>query len=347
MYPYFDAKLSFVNRVGCLGTLPDCRSTLREYVTITRKKFYYSVFRLLIKSPFPFSNYSREHNPNQKPDIIVRLNESDADQTLPADLLNAKASRIIDPKHVLVVTPPVQFCYISEGREVVIRPAAEADEGDITIFLQTTVLQILMHQRGYFLLHGSAVNVNGSGIVFIARSTGGKSTLVAYMVTLGFPVIADDLVAIQIGDERMVIIPSKPHLRLWPDAALYMGKDIEKLPRVLPAMEKRIVEIDHGTDDADVPLGRIFSLEFGTSLGILPLNFQESFQDVMKNMTFSIFYANDLEKFRDESLKLMNDCAKVATTIRVARLQRPRSLELLPQVVDMIIHDLDNTTFSN
>ena len=303
--------------------------------------FYYSAFRLFIQSPFPLSNFSLEQNLDREPDVVIE--SAISDQFLPSEIVNSKVSKIIDPNNVLLVRPAIEFCLVREGREVILRPAPDADMDEVALFIQTTVMQLLLYQRGYFLLHGSAVDINGGAIVFIARSTGGKSTLAAFMNTLGFSVIADDLVAIRIDDDGMVIIPSKPHLRLWPDAATYVGKDVEQLPRVLPTMEKRILQIDHDANDTDVPLRRIYVLDFGTALEIQPLNFQDSFQHLFKNMTFAIFYANELERFRDKSLKLMSDCAKVARTISVARLQRPRSLELLPQIAGMIVRDMEKT----
>lgn len=314
---------------------------LKEFTAISGNVYRYSAFHLLIQSPLPINSLSLETESDRTPDIVIRY--ADLNEALPADLVNTKVSRIIDSNHVVIVRPTIDFCIVRDGREVILRPAAHATEDDVVGFIQTTVMQLLMYQRGYFLLHGSAVDIDGSAVVFVARSTGGKSTLAAFMNTLGHSIIADDLVAIRIDGERMFVVPARPNLRLWPDAVTYVGKDVQQLPRVVSNAEKRVLEITHDTEYTEIPLRRIYVLGFGTSLELQPLGFQDGFHQLLRNMTFVVFYQHELEKFRDESQKLMNDCAKVATAIRVAQLQRPRSLELLPQIADMIVRDLEET----
>ena len=54
----------------------------------------------------------------------------------------------------------------------------------------------MLQHRGYLVLHGSAVLVNGRAVVFSGDSGAGKSTLAASMVHHGYQLITDDVVAI-------------------------------------------------------------------------------------------------------------------------------------------------------
>jgi hypothetical protein len=68
-------------------------------------------------------------------------------------------------------------------------------------------------ERGYDFIHASAVEVDELPILFIAPSTGGKSTLGDYFLKQGHPMLSDDKVATFLADGRYYAVPSHPHHR--------------------------------------------------------------------------------------------------------------------------------------
>src|SRR3989454_2089338 len=48
-----------------------------------------------------------------------------------------------------------------EGREIVVEPAPGVDAGTLRLFLLGPVRAVLLHQRGFLVLHASAVVLDG------------------------------------------------------------------------------------------------------------------------------------------------------------------------------------------
>jgi hypothetical protein len=85
---------------------------------------------------------------------------------------------------------------ISGGRQIRVWPAAGATQKDIEIFLFGPAWATLCHQRGILPLHASAI-VTGKGITaFAGRSGAGKSTTAALLNSLGYELIADDILPV-------------------------------------------------------------------------------------------------------------------------------------------------------
>ncbi len=68
---------------------------------------------------------------------------------------------------------------VREGRLVTVDPAPGIDQGTLRIFLLGPVLAALLRQRGYLVLHASAVAYSGGAAAFLGLSGRGKSTLAA------------------------------------------------------------------------------------------------------------------------------------------------------------------------
>lgn len=68
-------------------------------------------------------------------------------------------------------------------------------------------------ERGWDFIHAAAVEVDGRPILFIAPSTGGKSTLGGYFLQQGHPMLSDDKVATFLERGRFYAAPSHPHHR--------------------------------------------------------------------------------------------------------------------------------------
>lgn len=84
------------------------------------------------------------------------------------------------------------------------------------------VLPRLFARRHRAVLHASAVVVDGSAIVCCGPSGSGKSTLATRLGRLGYPVLADDAVAVDVGAEPTAT-GSYRGLRLWPDSVELVG----------------------------------------------------------------------------------------------------------------------------
>jgi hypothetical protein len=91
------------------------------------------------------------------------------------------------------------------------------------------VLPAALHDMGSLCLHGSAVEVDGAAVAFLAPKHYGKSTLAQAMANAGRRVLSDDVVAVDVAPAP-VVRPGVASVRLWRDAAARLGDVSRALP---------------------------------------------------------------------------------------------------------------------
>jgi hypothetical protein len=104
------------------------------------------------------------------------------------------------------------------------------------------VIPMVLGHRGHLAIHASAVGSAGGVLVFAGNAGWGKSTLCASLARPGRPALADDCVVIEERRGRVVVVPSYPGLRLWPDAARALGRRRRGGQRVADYNDKRRVD---------------------------------------------------------------------------------------------------------
>jgi len=113
---------------------------------------------------------------------------------------------------------------------------------DVVIYLLGPVLGFLLRLRGMVPLHASAVQVDESAIVFLGEAGAGKSTTAAVFASLGYRVLSDDLVRVDVG-HGVCAYPSHPRIGIWPDTVEAMFGSADALPRLAPTYSKRYLDL--------------------------------------------------------------------------------------------------------
>jgi hypothetical protein len=174
----------------------------------------------------------------------------------------------IQGDQLLVRVPGVARFLLTAGREIAFEPEQSTPVEDIAPYLAGGVFGALLHQRGQIALHASAVCVNGKAVLFCGPSGAGKSTLAAALGQHGYPLIADDLCALELARSPMVH-PDWRHLRLSPAAIDALGLGGKRGPPVHSRFAKSFVEPDHALA-VPVPIRAIYVLQDAESrTGIL------------------------------------------------------------------------------
>jgi hypothetical protein len=106
----------------------------------------------------------------------------------------------------------------ADGTRIVWARPAEPDVASARKDILGRVLAVCLHLQGVVVLHGSAVEVSGEALSFLAPKFHGKSTTAAALVESGARLLADDLVAVSMSDPPAVL-PSVPFIQLWKDSA--------------------------------------------------------------------------------------------------------------------------------
>jgi hypothetical protein len=225
------------------------------------------------------------------------------------------------------------FC-VRDGSEILLDPASETIPTAITLALLGPVMAALLQQRGFLVLHASAVAVDGGAIAIMGASGWGKSTLAAFLHSRGCLLIVDDIVAIRLIAGVPHVYPGFPQMKLWPDSLHSIGERPDDFPRLYEEREKRARRIESGFHrNGALPLQRIYVLGHGDHLELEPLTSQEAFLQLTGH-SFGIEWLQSLstaEFFHQRSL--------IASHVPIRALRRPRDLGLLADAADLILQD--------
>jgi len=105
------------------------------------------------------------------------------------------------------------------GARIVAHHSESVSDVEAAGYLAGSVLGFVLRLRGAVPLHASAIGVDGRALLFIGDAWAGKSSTAAAFSTLGYPVLADDIVRIDIAHGEGLAHPGHPRLGLWSDSA--------------------------------------------------------------------------------------------------------------------------------
>lgn len=193
-----------------------------------------------------------------EPDVVVRCGETPGHLPGPA----TRGPRYeASPGHYLLEIPGVARYWVRDGREIVVAREATADDRDVRVFLLSSVMGAIAHQRGLLAIHASAVAVDGMAVLFAGESGTGKSTLATAFHENGHPLIADDLCVVSVADgSHPVVHPGYRKVKLWADALTRVGASLGEKELVRVGMRKFSVTVPGSPPAMPLPIGRIFML---------------------------------------------------------------------------------------
>ena len=209
----------------------------------------------------------------------------------------------------------------------------------IELHLLGFVLSYWLERSGWPALHASSVVVNGHAIVFLSKHGGGKTSLAATLVSRGYPLLSDDLLALKPAMEGFLARPGYPQMRMWPEQARhFVGHD--DLEQVHPSLEKRRVSVgpgDFGSFDGSLrPLTALYlpqrrdggEFEFST----IPAA-QALFEFVRRTFLVGTDEGTGLSTRRFATLRA------VVSRVPLRIVRYPNGLELLPALTEAIATD--------
>lgn len=241
---------------------------------------------------------------------------------------------------------------ISGGRRIEVSPAHGISDASVRLPLLGAATAILLHQRGLFAMHSSAVCIDGRAALFIGEKGQGKSTLASALYGRGHELLADDIAVITpVSDSSgasstspaalpgaLMVRPGFPQFKLVPDslkAALNMEE--HDLPSVGPLIDKRAHRIRERFALSDVPLARVYILSIGEwKLERPPV--QAALAHVLSQSYAARFGARLLHG--EAAARHLAMCSRLVGGGFVRLLQRPRDLGFLAETARRIEEDV-------
>jgi hypothetical protein len=290
---------------------------------------HYRAFHLNIASAIPLPELQPGLS-SARPDLEIRLGTLDPSRTVPGE-----TSFSWNQESACFHWPQAGTFMVREGCSVTVDPVPNVHESLWRLPLLGGVLAMVLHQRGFLVLHASAVCINGRAVAFIGEKGRGKSTTAAALFHRGHLLLSDDIVAVNLDiPGPPLVLPGFPQFKLWPDAVMSLGDDPKDLPRIHTQCEKRTRGAHEAFAEESIPLSQIFVLGDGAEARIVPL----PPQNILKHL-LTHSYCNRYGR------TMMSDtagghhflrCLQVAQNVTITSLERPRSFPLIGDLVNLI-----------
>jgi hypothetical protein len=225
---------------------------------------------------------------------------------------------------------------IRNGDEIIVDPLPGIDGRSIRLPLLGTVLALLLHQRGVFTLHASAVDICGGAVAFLGNKGWGKSTLAAALYGRGHAFVADDIVALTLrGSEPPSVAPGFPQFKLYPDAVAHsLGDNPDDLAPLVAGYEKRARRVTERFSARALPLTALCILSIGPVPGLTTLEPHEALPHLIAHTYVARFGKQLLAG--PAALRHLRQCASLLNNVPVYLVQRPPSLATLQDVARLI-----------
>lgn len=218
------------------------------------------------------------------------------------------------------------------GREIIVDPIPEAEERLLRLSVLGPALGLALLQRGFFVLHASAVSIDGGAVAFLGSHGWGKSTLAAYLQTRGHVVLTDDVLVIRVEEDADVVIPSYGQIKLWPDAATELGNSPDAMPQLHPEIPKRGLRFVEDFTHDEVPLRAIVALAGGEEHELEEADARELFPVLLRHW-YGARFGEALRQALDPTRLFGQATALLARTPGFV-LRRPRDLGQMGEVCD-------------
>lgn len=279
-------------------------------------------YGLLIESELPLLQPVLESG---SPDIVVRF--------------GALHQVVAEPSlgnQILIDLPAKVKLLIRNGCEVVIDAPLETDREVLRAYVLGAAMAFVLRQRGLMVLHASCVARDAAdswceAIAFLGGSGWGKSTLASAFHQQGYRLMTDDVMALRLDTATPEVVPSFPEVKLLPDAMMAVGVQTDAMPLLHSLSHKQIKRLETRFAQTPVPLKHLFVLRAGDFNQIQPLSCAQAFSELIQ-------HSRATKMLHDQTCQVQHfhQCSRLAKEVPMAYLQRPRSLEQLPQLIKFI-----------
>ncbi|MEN7538003.1 hypothetical protein [Aurantiacibacter flavus] len=297
----------------------------------------YEAFGLVIESDIPLDEL-RPAAPDEAPDI--RFVERPIERALPR-----REDGIVmdyhDPAGVVMAWPDVAAFRLVDKATVWVEKYPEVPESYVAFPILGPIMAWMLNWRDFFVIHASAIDINGKTIALMGDKLAGKSTTAAAFVRAGYPLITDDLLAITFDSQRNPVChPAFPQLKLADDAAASIQvAGAEALPLVYEGFSKRQHKLAAMRTQA-ASLDYLATLDRGGSEPALyPFDTAAAIAAINRFSYMPRF--GDAPWTREDKARHFTACATLADRATVARLQIPDDLGRLHETVELVANALD------
>jgi hypothetical protein len=269
------------------------------------------------------------------PDVLIRLGPVAAE--LEGPVKHGPGYQAAEGRYLLDV-PRIARYLVTEGKDVRVAPAPGTSESSVRVFLLSSVMAAVAHQRGLLAMHASAVAVDGGAVLFAGDSGTGKSTLGAAFHDRGYPVVTDDISVIASdGDEHPMIHAGYRQVRLAADSLEHVGASLGARQEMDLGQQKYGLMVPGVLPPTPLRIRRMFMLAHrpAETITLRLLSGPDKVTAVVRGT-----YRRRMSVALGRRSAHFAQCAAVGQRIEIVAVDRPRDLDALPRLVDALEDNL-------
>jgi hypothetical protein len=238
-----------------------------------------------------------------------------------------------------------EFLISPDARTIEYLPLGTAPDESLTTYLLGQVLSFSLLSRGTEPLHATAVIVDGEAVALLGDCGYGKSTLGAAFLARGFPILTDDVLALEARNGRWFAHAGPPRLKLFPLVARKLLARSDGVP--LNTGTSKLVLPLTGKDAGRraIPLKALYVLpgpgQRPAQIDISPLEGQKAFIEIIR----AAFNLLRVDRARLTTQFII--ASRLVRDVPMRRLVYPRKLSLLHDVCKAVIADTATLGQSN
>ena len=298
---------------------------------------YYHAFGLKIASDIPLSEL-RTAVGDGPPDI--RFIERPIGRSLPGRDQGVVMD-FRDPNGLVMAWPDVAAFRLVDCSTVWVEKYSGVQGSYVAFPILGPVMAWMLDWRGYFVLHASAININGRSIALMGDKLAGKSTTAAAFLRAGHDLITDDLLALSFDERGQPIChPAFPQVKLADEAAASVEiPNAKALPLVYEGFSKRQHKLSRMHTEA-TGIHFLAVLDRGGKRPSLSHLGPAEAIGALNRFSYMPRFA-DAPQTQDKRARHFKDCARLADKAQVVKLQIPDALDRLEETVALVVRELD------
>ncbi|MBM4242096.1 MAG: hypothetical protein FJ150_10645 [Euryarchaeota archaeon] len=297
--------------------------------------YHYKAFGLTISSEIELPGMIKGSG-SDRPDLEIIIKKVNLDTCRP---VIEDSNFCVDNQDVYLWWDDIGKVKISGGSQITVDPLSKmenSDETNIIPFLLGPVMALMLHQRGFLVLHGSSVRVNDGAVAFIGYRGLGKSTTAINLYKKGYPLVTDDILAINFDKDGLpVVYPGYPHVRLSEDSYNHVKDNTDTLTPIRTIVGKVFCDASFRFSPELVYLKRVYLIEKGEKTEISVLKSQETLLDLIRHSIANRIFQHTTQK---ENLV---HCAQLINNASARRLEISHSFGKIHELVGVVEEDFN------
>jgi len=297
---------------------------------------HYTAFGLHIHSEIPLPELA-DGDPHFTADVYIRRATVELPAMSPTTIYRRGIQAFFgqDDDSMYLDWPGVGSFRATGAKELLVSPVTP-DANIISLFTVSEALGLILFQKGYFLLHASAVVVGDEAWCFMGEPGAGKSSTAAAFIKAGCRLLSDDLTAITFDESgNATVIPAYPQLKIWENTVAGLHYDKADLEPVSEGVNKFSYQPRKQFSTRAVSLKKVFFLHRARNKpAVQQMNVAEIPGEMLRNFPLAteLMTGDHLKKHFFQSLQ----CAKSAELLRK---RRPEGFENLEKWVDACVRE--------